>query len=79
MSTVAEGAVDEAVPAEDVPDGTFGHARNRLPDHMTPCTLEEQARHFADLDRAVARFDVGAAIRRHCPARPQTRGDRDGE
>lgn len=59
----------EQVPPEDVPSGTFGHAGPRLPDHIQPCTPQQQARHLADLDDAVSRWKVGAAIRRHTPAR----------
>ena len=53
------------VPAEDVPTGRFGRAELRLPEHITPCTPEEQARHLADLDAELSTIRVGVAIRRH--------------
>lgn len=58
-----------SAPAEDVPDGTFGHARVRLPDTFTPCTPAEQARHVAALLEGVAGFAVGPAMHRHAPSR----------
>jgi hypothetical protein len=57
-----------AVPAEDVPDGTFGRPPYRLPEHLTPTPPEEQARHLADLDEALSTIRVGDALRRHARA-----------
>ncbi|MFF3891351.1 hypothetical protein [Streptomyces sp. NPDC001914] len=50
---------------EDVPDGTFGHARHRLPAHITPCTPAEQARHYTDLSQALAGLSIRDLLRRH--------------
>ncbi|MFE9684134.1 hypothetical protein [Streptomyces sp. NPDC006285] len=52
---------------EDFPDGTFGHARpaSRLPEHFTPCTPDEQARHVEALLAGIADFAVGPAIEDH--------------
>lgn len=55
----------EVWPPEDFPDGTFGHSRSRLPDHIKPCTPEEQARHHADLSEALSGLALGDIIRRH--------------
>ncbi|QTU64254.1 hypothetical protein [Streptomyces scabiei] len=63
--TGEHGREHAAVPAEDVPDGTFGRPAYRLPDHITPTPPEEQARHLADLDEALSTIRVGAAMRRH--------------
>jgi hypothetical protein len=54
--------------AEDVPTGSFGGSRPPLPAHITPCTPDEQARHYADLADALCSFRVGDALRRHQPA-----------
>jgi hypothetical protein len=62
------GREHEAVPAEDVPDGTFGRPPYRLPEHLTPTPPEEQARHLADLDEALSTIRVGDALRRHTRA-----------
>lgn len=51
------------VPPEDVPSGTFGHAGPRLPDHIRPCTPQDQARHLADLDDAVSGWTYDRATR----------------
>ncbi|MGW0795146.1 hypothetical protein [Streptomyces sp. NPDC002692] len=64
MTHPAEDQEQADVRAEDVPDGTFGHARHRLPEHMTPCTPDEQAQHLAALGAAVSGFRVGAALSR---------------
>ncbi|WP_314411415.1 hypothetical protein [Streptomyces sp. DSM 40484] len=61
---------DEAeVWPEDVPDGSFGHARHtrpliHLPANFVPCSREEQARHVAQLTDELEQFAVGPAIRR---------------
>ncbi|MEI5522498.1 hypothetical protein WB388_18005 [Streptomyces brasiliscabiei] len=68
------GQAHAAVPAEDVPDGTFGRPPYRLPDHITPTPPEEQARHLADLDEALSTIRVGDAIRRHAKPPPGRRG-----
>ncbi|GGX99075.1 hypothetical protein [Streptomyces fructofermentans] len=65
MTTHAEDQAAAEVPAEDVPDGTFGRARHRLPAHITPCTPEEQARHHADLDEALSGLAIGPLLHRH--------------
>lgn len=51
--------------AEDVPTGLFGRSAYRLPAHITPWTVAEQAAHLAELTEALCGFTVGAAIRRH--------------
>ncbi|MEU4172139.1 hypothetical protein AB0F46_35310 [Streptomyces sp. NPDC026665] len=50
---------------EDVPDGTFGHARHRLPAHITPCTPAEQARHCRALNEALSGLSIRDLLRRH--------------
>ncbi len=65
--TTAEDQDEAEVWPEDFPDGTFGHARTRiqLPEHFTPCTPEEQARHQAALGEALSGLSIGAIMRRH--------------
>lgn len=64
MSTPLEETEGQQLP-EDVPDGTFGRAQLRLPEHFTPCTPEEQARHLAALGEALSGLAIGDIIRRH--------------
>ena len=40
--------------AEDVPTGLFGRSAYRLPAHITPWTVAEQAAHLAELTEAVS-------------------------
>ncbi|MDX3294652.1 hypothetical protein PV569_13140 [Streptomyces scabiei] len=74
MTAPAEAELGQehaAVPAEDVPDGTFGRPLYRLPAHITPCTPAEQAAHFTELAEALCGFSVGAAMRRHRSSRKE--------
>lgn len=64
MTAPAEDRAVTEVPAEDVPDGTFGRAQPRLPDHIRPCTPDEQARHHADLSEALSGLAIGDLVRR---------------
>jgi hypothetical protein len=69
MTTVTaadeHGQEQDDVPAEDIPNGRFGGPRPVLPDHITPCTPEEQAAHFLELAEALSGFVVGDALRRY--------------
>ncbi|MFF5001748.1 hypothetical protein ACFY3G_02875 [Streptomyces phaeochromogenes] len=69
MSTPAVDQDEAEAWPEDVPDGSFGHARHvrplvHLPPGFTPCTPAEQALHVAQLVDELASFAVGPAIRR---------------
>jgi hypothetical protein len=61
-----------AARAYDVPTGSFGRTEYRLPEHITPTTPEEQARHLADLDAALSTIRVGDALRRHPTRKERT-------
>jgi hypothetical protein len=65
------------VPDEDHSTGTSWraprpHSDVVLPPHLTPCTPEEQAEHFAELAAAIGDFHVGVAL--HAASTGHTRG-----
>jgi hypothetical protein len=65
-ATTREAVVQ--VPDEDHSTGTSWRAPRpqadaALPPHLTPCTRDEQAEHFAELAAAIADFHVGVALR----------------
>jgi len=61
----------DLVPNEDHSTGTAWRTPSAppsaaaLPEHITPCTSEEQAQHLAQLTEAIAGFSVGQALARH--------------
>ncbi|WP_406365215.1 hypothetical protein [Streptomyces sp. NBC_00645] len=62
--------VPEVVPDEDHSTGTAWRAPHIytpivLPPHITPCTPDEQARHYAALSKALSGLSVRELLRRH--------------
>lgn len=60
-------AVAPTAPQEDVPDGTFGHARSPAAEHDSHWSPDEQHEHRAQLLAALDGFCVGHALHRTPP------------
>ncbi|MGW6210982.1 hypothetical protein [Streptomyces sp. NPDC055109] len=77
----------EVVPDEDHSTGAAWRAPRIftpivLPSHITPCTPDEQTRHYMALSEAISGLSVGDLLRRHTdsgaatvPARETEEGD----